>query len=668
MRSRRPMSDVWVSFRHFYHSNGRFFYAVCENFATFAAVNIHDMKKSLLLALLVASTSTLFAQQRIHVHTTSQWSQWDFPMIADSLTYADVSSDQSELLLHVRGDAVVPFRLADVDSLTFEDEPAVETKDKYQVFQLYITTNNGKEITSNEEYMPCQILLNGRGAFSNYSASASIRGRGNSSWLWYDKKPYRIKLDQKHKLLGLDKAKSWVLLANYRDVTDLMNTFVFEMGEWLGLPFTNHTRYVEVFINGDYRGIYQLTEQVQQGKNRVDISDEGGILLTLDVDDGPYESPYAGDNFYSKVYRMPAAVKYPKDEYATANTVDSVKAEFAKLEQAIKDKDYEQVQQLLDIPSFIKYLQIQEFVYNVELSAPRSIYLHKDGAGKWVMGPLWDFDAGYDFDWGDMYHGHYFFANYRETVMGSNPYKRNGNYKDVPQFFTDLFGCPEFVKAYKEQWASVKDSIVSRNWDECMKYVKNLEDVPMTREFGRWPISGYKFKDEVEKMHQWLLKRCDFMTKLIRDIPEPEEPVVDEQVCGTVTTDCTMKWYDGYHQSNQIHIDKSEVLQLMGISESDFQEAKVSIVPLMNDGSEGSNGTNGVFGGWFDENGEPGRYAQGHVYIEVFNDLWNWNCGLYQDNCYDEEHTVRMQYQYPVSGVMKKVNVEVHFTISWNWW
>jgi hypothetical protein len=52
----------------------------------------------------------------------------------------------------------------------------------------------------------------------------------------------------------------------------------------------------------------------------------------------------------------------------------------------------------------------------------------------------------------------------------------------------------------------------------------------------------------------------------------------------------------------------------------------------------------------------------------VFNDLWNWNCGLYQDNCYDEEHTVRMQYQYPVSGVMKKVNVEVHFTISWNWW
>ena len=628
------------------------------------------MKKSLLLALLVASTATLYAQQRVHVHTTSQREHWDFPLTADSLAYADVDADQSHLLLHVNGGAQVPFLLSEVDSIRFAEDPLEETKDHYKVFQLYITTDDGRDVTSKEDYKSCQILLNGGGSFSNYSASAGIRGRGNSSWLWYDKKPYRIKLDEKHKLLGLDKAKHWVLLANYRDVTDLMNTFVFEMGQWLGLPFTNHTRYVELFLNGDYKGVYQLTEQIQQNKNRVDISDDRGILLSLDVDDGPGESPNAGDNFYSKVYRMPAAVKYPKDEFATANTVDSVKAEFAKLEQAIKAKDYAQVQQLLDIPSFIKYLQIQEFIYNVELSAPRSIYMHKDGDGPWVMGPLWDFDAGYDFDWGDMYHGHYFFANYRETVMGSNPLKRNGNYNYVPQFFTDLFGCKEFVQAYKEQWASVKDSIVTRNWAEVEKYVKNLKGAPMARELARWPLRGYSFSTEVEKMHQWLLNRCDFMTQLIENIPEPEAPIVDDEVCGTVTTDCTMQWYDGYHQSNQVSVSKAEVLRLMGISEKDFQESKVSIVPLMNDGTEGSNGTNGVFGGWFNEDGEPGSYAEGHVYIEVFDDLWNWNCGLYQQNCYDEGHTVRMQYQYPVGGVLKKVNVEVRFTIEWGggWW
>ena len=625
--------------------------------------------RSALLAVAMASAATAMAQERMHVYMNDWSARWNFPITTDSIDHVTVSSDEKELLFHLHGDVVVPFAIDLIDSVTVENEPAVETKDAYKVFQLYVTTNDGQDVTSRDEYVPCHISLNGQGSFSNFSATGGIRGRGNSSWSWYDKKPYRIKLDEKHKILGLDKAKSWVLLANYRDVTDLMNTYVFETGQWLGLPFTNHTRYVELYLNGEYRGVYQLTEQIQQGKNRVNVSDERGILLSLDVDDGPGESPYANDNFYSKVYRMPAAVKFPKDEFATANTVDSVRTEFAKLEQAIKNKDYAQVEQLLDIPSFIKYLQLQEFVYNVELSAPRSIYLHKDGDGKWVMGPLWDFDGAYDFDWNNMYTGHTFFSNYKETVMGTNPLKRNGNYNYVPQFFTDLFGCREFVEQYKSQWASVSDSIVTRNWEVMEKYIQNLNRGPMTRESKRWPLSGKEFRTEMEKMHQWLIDRCKYMTNLIENIPMPEDdPVVDEQLCGTISTDVTMQWSSGYDQNDMIHVDKAQVLELMGIEESAFSEPNVTIVPLMTDGSEGSNGTNGVFGGWFDGEGNPGAYAQGHVYIEVFSDLWNWSCGLYKENCYDDAHTVTMQYQYPVAGVMKKVNVEVHFTITSGWW
>ena len=142
------------------------------------------MKKSLLLALLVAFTATLYAQQRVHVHTTSQREHWDFPLTADSLAYADVDADQSHLLLHVNGGAQVPFLLSEVDSIRFAEDPLEETKDHYKVFQLYITTDDGRDVTSKEDYKTCQILLNGGGSFSNYSASASIRGRGNSSWLW----------------------------------------------------------------------------------------------------------------------------------------------------------------------------------------------------------------------------------------------------------------------------------------------------------------------------------------------------------------------------------------------------------------------------------------------------------------------------------------------------
>jgi hypothetical protein len=620
-----------------------------------------------LLLIAVFVMLPCFGQQQVHVHMADRSALWDFPLIIDSIDHMTVTDDEEELLFHLRGDVTVPFTIDAIDRVTVEPVGTDESKDPYQVFQLYITTNDASDITSRDYYTDCHVSLNAKGSFSNYSALGQIRGRGNSSFLWYDKKPFRLKLNDKHKLLGLDKAKSWVLLANYRDVTDLMNTFVFEAGRWLGLPYTNHTRYVELYVNGDYRGVYQLTEQVQQGKNRVAVSDDRGILISLDVDDGPGEAPDAGDNFWSTVYRMPVCVKYPDDERFTANTVDSVKAVFAELEQAIKAKNYEAVEQLLDIPSFIKYLQLQEFVYNVELSAPRSIYMHKDGDGKWVMGPLWDFDGGYDFDWSNMYAGHTFFANVTETVMGTNPLKRNGNYNYVPQFFTDLFGCKQFVQQYKAQWAAVKDSLVSRNWNECMKYVEHLREGAMDREAERWPLRGKDFETELEKMHSWLKNRLIHMSYLIPAIPEPDDtPIAGDKLCGTIKTNVTMQWDRGYDQSSKVKVSKNRVLSLMGLSE--LVEANVTIVPLFTDGSEGPNGTNGVFGGWFDGDGNPGAYANGHVYIEVFDDLWNWNCGLYQWQCWDSEHTVTMQYQYPSNGTVLKVNVEVTFKIENNGW
>ena len=634
-------------------------------------MTLHPTLRSLTLALLAALCLTAGAQRQAHLHSSHLSHQWDFPLATDSIDTIDLGLDPARLLIHLKGGSVVPFSAEFLDSLTVSDTPAVETKDPYQVFQLYITTDDGRPVTSRDYYTGCHLLLNGRGAYSNQSLGAEIRGRGNSSWLWYDKKPYRLKLYEKHKLLGLAKAKSWVLLANYRDVTDLMNTFVFEMGHYMGLPYTNHTRYVELFINGDYQGLYQLTEQVQQNKNRVNVSDERGILIALDVDDGPTESPYADDNFTSKVFRMPVCVKYPDDERFTANTVDSVRTVFAQLEQAIKDKDYERTSQLLDIRSFIDYLLIQEFVYNVELSAPRSIFIHKDGDGPWVMGPLWDFDAGYDFDWGDMYNGHTFFTDFSETVMGTDPLRRNGQYAYVPQFFTNLFACPQFVEQYKARWAEVKDHVVDHAWTECMRYVANLRlEGAVGREASRWPLRGKQFDTELQKMEQWLRNRLTHMTYLIQNIPMPTEPpATTGRLCGTVTTGVAMDWNRGYQQRDKIHVSKDDVLRLMELSADELNEANLTIVPLMDDGSEGQNGTNGVFGGWFDADGNPGPYANGHVYIEVFDDLWNWNCGLYQQQCWDNRHTVVMQYQYPHRGTLLKVNVEVSVTISGHgWW
>ena len=635
----------------------------------------HRLLIGLLLALLVSGKAE--AQEWIGVHHKAMAHEWTVPLNTDSIEEIDLTGGFTTLRVKLNDGFVIPFAVTSTDSIDFAAalDEELERKDRYAVFQMYLFTEGAKAITSKENYIPCYVAVNGGDSYAHRLLPAGIRGRGNSTWEWYDKKAYRLKLDKKHKMLGVDKAKSWVLLANYRDVTDLMNTFVFELGRWMGLPFTNHTRYVELFINGDYTGVYQLTEQVQQGENRVEISDERGILLSLDVDDGPNNNPDATDNFWSKVFSMPTTVKYPNDELLTPARRDSIREVFGVLEDAINRKDYAAASELMDMESFVRYLMIQQLVYNVELSAPRSIFLHKDGDGKWSMGPLWDFDAGFDFDWGNMYTGHTFFADYKETLLGSDPVNRNGNYQ-CPRFFTNLFGCKEFVTLYKETWNHYADSLMEHTWGEMEHYLDRLREGAMVREAQRWPISGKSFETEVAKMKTWLEKRVTYVGQLINGIPDPDDmqpdpPVQGEKLCGTLDVSVTVNWNDGYAQSNSIVIDRSQVLSLLGVEEAQFNPAKVTIVPLNTDGTAGSNNTNGVFGGWFNGDGNPRVWDGGHVYIEVFSDLFDWSCGVRKDTCYDTEHTVTMQYRYQVGTELRKVNVRVHFTITnvgGGWW
>lgn len=401
----------------------------------------------------------------------------------------------------------------------------------HTVAVMNITTENGAPIKGKEkeDYVNCTINVDHPDDKWDYEGTGRIRGRGNSTWLWYDKKPYRIKLDEKASIVGLAAEKDWVLLANFRDPTHMMNTFVFELGHVMGLPYTNHSRFMEVNLNGEYIGLYQLTEQIEQGKNRVAVDDMEGILIALDVDDGPYYSPDSGDNFYSDIYGMPVCVKFPED-----TDVSDIRSELAKLESAIlsirRSKGDEaaikagmdKVRELLDVQSFIDYLIIQELIYNVELAAPRSMYMHKDKGGKWVMGPLWDFDAGFDFDWGTMYDGHNYFDSYRKLMLGKDPIHHNGGNGGVPEFFTDIFRSDEFCEEFIARWKEISPLIMTEVWDNTEKYITAAEDA-MIRNSERWPIyfpsdswpeDEIDFEEEIDNLYVWLTERIDYLTPI----------------------------------------------------------------------------------------------------------------------------------------------------------
>lgn len=631
------------------------------------------MKTKLLLTVLaLAICGAIKAQDWVNVQRNYGGESWTIPLRIEQFSQFDFSDDETSMRGYTQTkdgtEMVVPFSVEYLESLTFSSDLTDEEKghNKYRVFTMNITTENGVGIQDKENWINCHISIDGKGEYSNYSGMGRIKGRGNSSWLYYKKKPYKFKLDSKSKLLGMDKAKDWNLLSNYRDVTDMMNVFAFETARWMGMPFTNHTRFVEVFLNGDYVGVYQLTEKVELGSNRVAIDEDEGVLLSFDKDDGPELSPGATDNFWSEVYGLPMCVKEPED--LPQEQMDAIKADFAVLERAVKARNYEAVSELMDIPSFIGILQLHEFLYNVEIDAPRSLYMYKDKGGKYTFGPVWDWDAAYDFDWNNWTENHTYFTNYRELIYGTDPVKATGANYQINKFFRDMFGDATFVAQYKQAWQDVSPEIYSRNWEEIQKYIAEMEKGAYVRDVVRWPLkypsrprSNYVVKDEIQKMSNWLQNRKNYLDGVIAGYPAGTEPavVIAEPVVkvenGAVYVTAVMEFADGYNQDYRITIDKSKIESLLG-------GAPTALVPLDTNGYEGWNTAAGTYGAWFDANGDTASYQWGnvHVYIES-NELYSWSYGCHPNNCKSGDvHTVTMQYQRG----NKTVDVIVTFTIK----
>lgn len=419
-----------------------------------------------------------------------------------------------------------------VDSIMFMDTCLIA--------EINIVTEDSAAISSKTEYVNCTFYINGHNIFESDTLTGKIRGRGNSTWEWYDKKPYRIKLDSKSKMLGLKKAKDWVLLANYRDPTFLMNAYALEMADYMNLPFTNHSRFCELSINGEFVGLYMLTEQIKQGNNRVEINKDNGILLSLDVDDGPDNSPDADDNFWgtiteassssqeeqspfggrggmggmggwgqqSSTTKIPVCIKYPEDSVMTARKTD-IENEFARLTTVIGNHDYATFKTIMDVQSYIDFIILQEMTYNVELEAPRSMYLHRynDKDTLWHMGPAWDFDGGFSFDWTDMTTSRKYFTS-NKSLIGADPTE---NPNGVNPFFILMFNDDDFKQDFKARWNQIKDNLLPMLFTKIENYKLQIE-CSMDKDKEKWNLNT-DFDTQFENLENWLTKQYELMDK-----------------------------------------------------------------------------------------------------------------------------------------------------------
>jgi hypothetical protein len=348
-----------------------------------------------------------------------------------------------------------------------------------------------------------------RNPLYSFTKRSGIKGRGNSTWT-YPKKPWRLKAPDKISMFGLPAEKSWVLLANYLDPTSLMNDVAFELARRFGLEFTHHSYHVELFMNGTYRGLYQLTEQVQSGKNRVNVKEsaaDGGYLVELDTyyDEEP--------KFTTTHLSMPIMVK--TDVENTAH-VDSIKASIQRFVTALfGDATFpnNNWKDLVDVNSLIDFLLVNEITRNAELYHPKSTYAYcKKKGDKIQWGPVWDFDWAFGYTGGS----HNYYINVNDLLFG--PAEPNPSSTSIGAiFFNRFFVDPVFRSLYKARWNALKNTQVA----SIITYIDTMAAKirkSQAQNYQRWTnytSAGKAFDTEIANMKAWLTARIAAIDTMI---------------------------------------------------------------------------------------------------------------------------------------------------------
>lgn len=334
-----------------------------------------------------------------------------------------------------------------------------------------------------------------------YRVNTKIKGRGNYSWKW-EKKPYALKFENKRAVLGMENAhKRWILLANWRDRTLLRNDAAFWLSRRSGLPYTVSGEFVELEINGEYRGNYYLCEQIKIDENRVNITEmkegykdkTGGFLMEIDS--------YFDEirRFKSSEFNLKYMFKEPEVDVKTDTTfkaayhwmkkrIDSFE-KVLKSESGVRNHLYANY---LDVSSAIKFVMLNELTGNRDffqngddtVFGPHSTYLYKDKGinAKIFMGPIWDFD--YETFIPEKYYPkeHYYDQNGSFSWRGFD----NQGY-----YFYYMCYDQQFVNAVKSFWRDFKSEESLKT--EFAAYINQMaEKIRYSQYFDekRWPGSS----------------------------------------------------------------------------------------------------------------------------------------------------------------------------------
>lgn len=392
-------------------------------------------------------------------------------------------------------------------------KPELEEK-PFFVPVIRVDVEDGRNVESKDEYLKAVVTVEENESLV-YSASGRIKGRGNATW-GYEKKPYKLKFDEKAGLLGFAANKEWVLLAEYCDKSLMRTTYMCELARIAGLPYPINCRHVHLYLNDEYMGVYLLTDQVEKKKNRVDIADDGFLF---ENDNYFWEEPL---NFMTSSREYWYTFKYPDPEDGEITAGDAafrfITGFMNDFESALYGDDFKDpdkgYRKYIDVETFAKWFLVQELIANLE---PNMYYVLPSRDAKLQIAPVWDAEWSMG-----LAHREDEYAGWAGLPAQPDRYKAIWSRW---KYFGRLFEDSSFADVVRDEWAALKLQIPAFK-EEMMQVADNISEAQVMN-FQKWKIldrhvsvglvSLGSWENEVEYVEKFFADRVDWLDAWLSD-------------------------------------------------------------------------------------------------------------------------------------------------------
>lgn len=384
-------------------------------------------------------------------------------------------------------------------------KPADEEYPYAGIPRIVIETENRQAIKSRKTEIPAKLQIWGEKEAESEVLDLTIRGRGNTSWGNMPKKSYKIEFEKRQSMLGMPKDKDWALISNYADRSLLRNYTAYRLSAALGAYYAPKCEFAELYLNGEYLGLYLLSETVKIGKNRINIpEDDYSYIVEVDEKYDASEQVVFSDVLITKNKGKAFRVHDPKD--ASTFALDSIEGFIRSFENHLmtfdtgKDNDFES---WIDVGESVKHYWVQEFSKNPDAEFYTSVYFSWVKGEKIKMGPVWDFDLAY--------------GNHKNEKVNSAEEWYMRKY-----WYFYLYRDLTYKKRLRECW--LENKILFERVLDSIDVYRALIEKASQNNFKRWDILNLvddaffhklysSYNDAVEDLKEWISQRFQWINR-----------------------------------------------------------------------------------------------------------------------------------------------------------